>query len=270
MRMLQIDTDGGGCAAEARALLAQLNDRPDDQKVVSLGVLTGADLCLLGGTGHPVCWEALSSAWQQLGPTEREQLAEARTLSMLHHDLIKNPPVGRGVAALFSSARYPMSTKLSILLGTRRALAFIIATHHESRSPAVTYFQVQGTNAIVEEIPDRAGSTQSPLDVMFTYRLLSHASAACELARWALKPVQAGRYQPKPPRLISFFGRVEDDSQDSCQLAIQSDGRTAHVDGPDISADLGKRALARFMADLVTTWAVTHNPVVDGVRGSVT
>lgn len=169
MRMLQIDTDGGGCAAEACALLDQLNDRPDDQKVVSLGVLTGVDLCLLGGLEHPVSWEALPSAWQQLGQVERERLVETRTLSILQHGLIKDPPMGRGVAALFSPARYPMSAELGVLLGARKFPAFIIATHHESRIPAVTYFQVQGANAIVEEIPERAGTTQSPLDVMFSY-----------------------------------------------------------------------------------------------------
>jgi hypothetical protein len=31
----------------------------------------------------------------------------------------------------------------------------MIATHRESRNPAVTYFQPRGTSAIVQEIPER-------------------------------------------------------------------------------------------------------------------
>jgi hypothetical protein len=44
---MRIDTTGTGCTEEARALLASL----DDSTFVSLGVLFGADLCVLGGTG---------------------------------------------------------------------------------------------------------------------------------------------------------------------------------------------------------------------------
>jgi hypothetical protein len=50
---------------------------------------------------------------------------------------------------------------------------------------------------------------------MFSYRLSTQAFAAAELARWALKPIAAARYQPKPPRLICFFGRTEGDRQAS-------------------------------------------------------
>ena len=80
--------------------------------------------------------------------------------------------------------------------------------------PAVTYFQPWGTSAIVQEIPERMDDAdqapaRSPLDVMFSYRLSTQAFTARELARWALKPVPVARYQPRPPRLISFFGRTE-------------------------------------------------------------
>jgi hypothetical protein len=87
----RIDVAAAGETAEARALL----DRLDDSGVISLGVLSGADLCTLGATGHPVCWEALRSAWGRLDEKEREHLAESSTLGLLHRDLIKDQSPGR-------------------------------------------------------------------------------------------------------------------------------------------------------------------------------
>ena len=49
---MHIDTYDVASAAGARGLLDQL----DDSKMLSLGVLSGAELCMLGGAEHPVCW----------------------------------------------------------------------------------------------------------------------------------------------------------------------------------------------------------------------
>jgi hypothetical protein len=93
---MRIDTTDVGYTGEARALLDSL----DDSTFVSLGVLFGADLCVLGGTGHPSCWKALKGAWQQLTRQEQEQIAEASTRAMLDRDLITAQAPGRGVEAL--------------------------------------------------------------------------------------------------------------------------------------------------------------------------
>jgi hypothetical protein len=257
---MHIDTADAGRTVAARALLDQL----DDSNVVSLGVLSGAELCVLGGTGHPVCWGPLKSAWRQLDQMEREQLAETSTLAMFHRGLVKDQPPGRGVKALFFPACYKLSAELGLLLGARKSPALVVATHHESRTPAVTYFQPRGTTAIVEEVPDRAdngiaGAARSPLDVIFSYRLLTWDFAVNELARWGLKPIPAARYRPIPPRLICFFGGTEGDSLASCQLTIYGNGEQARVYGPGISADLGSQELTRFITDLLTKWADSHN-----------
>ena len=254
-----IDVAAAGQTAEARALL----DRLDDSQVISLGVLSGADLCMLGAVGHPVCWEALRRAWRGLDQKEREHLAESSTLGLLHRDLIKDQPPGRGVEALIFPACYQLSAELGILLGARTSPARIIATHHESRTPAITYFQPQGASAIVEEIPERVdngapGSPRSPLSVIFSYRLLTPAFAAGELARWAMKPVPVARYQPKPPRLICFSGCGDGDSPRSYQLNIHADGGKVRVDGPDISGDLGSYELTRLITDVLTTTEESH------------
>ena len=255
----RIDVAAAGQTAEARALL----DRLDDSGVISLGVLSGADLCTLGATGHPVCWEGLRSAWGRLDAKEREHLAESSTLGLLHRDLIKDQPPGRGVEALIFPARYQPSAELGILLHTRTRPARIIATHHESRTPAITYFQPRGASAMVEEIPERvdngaSASPRGPLSIIFSYRLLTPAFAAGELARWAVKPIPVARYQPKPPRLICFFGCGEGDSPWSYQLNIHADGERVHVDGPDISGDLGSCELTRLMTDVMAATQESH------------
>jgi hypothetical protein len=128
---------------------------------------------------------------------------------MFHRGLVKDQPPGRGVKALFFPACYKLSAELGLLLGARKSPALIIATHHESRTPAVTYFQPRGTTAIVEE--------------------------------------------------VCFFGRTEGDSLASCQLTIYGNGEQARVYGPGISADLGSQELTRFITELLTKWADSHN-----------
>lgn len=262
----RIDMADVGLTAESRTLL----DRLDDTTFVSLGVLFGTDLCALGGTRHPACWEALKSAWQQLDQKKREQLTQTSTLAMRDRDLLTEPSVGAGVAALINPAPYKMSARLRILLSAREYPAFMIATHHESRTPEVSYFQPQGTSVIVQEIPERAddadtGLPRSPLDVIYSYRLSTQAFAAAELARWALKPVSVARYKPKPPRLISFFGRTEGGRQASYQLTVHRNGKKAHVEGTGISADFGSRELTHFLTDVVTRWSDTHRTLVPSV-----
>jgi hypothetical protein len=260
---MHIDTSDNGPTPETSELL----DTLDDRTFVSLGVLFGVDLCALGGASHPTCWEPLKSAWQQLDLCRREQLTETSTQAMRDRDLLIEQPAGRGVAALINPGCYKMSSKLRILLSARESPAFMIATHHESRTPAVTYFQPKATNVIVQEIPERADhdapeSPRSPLDVMFSYRLSTQAFAAAELARWALKPVPAARFKPKPPRLICFFGRTERGRQASHQLTIHRNGKKAHVDAPDVAADFTSQQLTRFLAGVVTEWADSHRSIV--------
>lgn len=249
---LHIDTCDTTFTAETRAMLNGL----DDTALVSLGVLFGVELCVLGGTEHPACWEALGRAWRQLSPEEQGQLTEACTQSMLCRGLITRQEPGRGVKALVIQACYKLSPQLRLLLNARKSPAFMIATRHESRSPAIAYFRLQGTSAIVQEIPERMdgtcpGQPESPLDVMFSYRLSTPALAAAELARWALKPVPD---QPQPPCVISFFGR---DEGGCSQLTVHRNGEhseKAHLTAPDLSADLSQEQLASFLANAIATW----------------
>lgn len=252
----RIDTSDVSFTPTTRALL----DTLDDTTFISLGVLSGADLCALGGTTHNTCWQPLKNAWEDLGQHEQDQITETSTQAMQDRDLLIPSPSARGLEALIKPVDYKPSPKLRLLLSARESPAFMIATHYELRTPAVTYFQPVGTSAIVQEIPERTSKTdgRSPLDTMFSYRLSTQAFAAAELARWALKPVSVPRYKPRPPRLICFFGRTEGGRHTSYQLTIHRNGRKAHIDAPDISADFGSQQLTRFMTDVIAKWADIH------------
>jgi hypothetical protein len=174
MKVLRIDTVDAGWTAAARAMLGQVNDG----KSVRLGTLFGFDLCALGATGQPIGWESLRSAWQGLSQWARDDFTETSALYLIERGLIKEPLIGRGLKARYRTARYPMSAELGLLLWARESPAFVVATHQAPRIPPVTYFQVQGSNAIVEEVLELAdgGSVQEPLAILYHYRLLSQAS----------------------------------------------------------------------------------------------
>jgi hypothetical protein len=82
-----------------------------------------------------------------------------------------------------------------------------------------------------------------------------------------MKPIPVARYQPKPPRLICFFGCSEGDGPRSYQLSIRADGGKVHVDGPDISGDLGSYEFTRLMTDVMTTTQESHGD--GGAEGRV-
>jgi hypothetical protein len=109
-------------------------------------------------------------------------------------------------------------------------------------------------------VSEEAGRDKGAGDAgMFSYRLSTRAFAAAELARWALKPIPVARSKPKPPRLIC---RAEGGRQVSYQLTVHRNGKKAHVDGPDISADFGGQQLTRFMTGVVTKWSDSYRSLV--------
>jgi hypothetical protein len=262
---LRIDTANAGCTTGADALLAGIG--PDG--ATGLGVLSGADLCLLGATGYPVCSGALRSAWWELGRRGRAQLSDINTLLMLRRGLIKDLPAGPGSAALTVEASHPMSAELSVLLGARQSSAFICATQEGSPAPAFTYFptggahrRVFGPGALVKESPEFTGDDTwqagaSPLAVNSSYRLLSQALAAEELARWAFEPAGAGGGQPHPARSICFFEDQKSNCRDSYDLVIHCRGAQAHlsIDRLGVSADVDHEGLTSYLGELVAQWS---------------
>lgn len=261
MRM-RIDTADAGRTAGTDALLEPLVD----DAAVSLGVLAGADLCLLGATEYPVCSGELRSAWWELGKKGRGHLSDINTLLMLRRGLIKDPPARGDRDGLTDEVCFPMSAELSIILGARQSPAFISATQHASRTPAFTYFPTHGTccpllgiGAFVEEVPKRTGdgtrgTDPNPLTVNFSYRLLSPSRAVEELSQWVLEPGQISRDQPQSPRSICFFESPSSWRQDSCELVIRCGGQKdarVEIDASGILFDLDREELTFFIGELV-------------------
>lgn len=127
---MYIDTADTAETAGTRALL----DTVDDSTFVSLGVLFGTDLCVLGGTGHPTCWPPLKSAWQHLGQHERDQIAERSTEAMRDRDLITEQPAP-GTSVIVQeipertddTARSPLNVMFSYRLSTQAFAAAELA-----------------------------------------------------------------------------------------------------------------------------------------------
>jgi hypothetical protein len=76
---------------ESRALLHSL----DDTTFHSLGVLFGSDLCVLGATSHPTCWQPLKTAWHQLNQREQEHRTVISTQALSDRDLLIPRPSAR-------------------------------------------------------------------------------------------------------------------------------------------------------------------------------
>jgi hypothetical protein len=114
---IPIDTADAGYPPEARALLDSL----DDSTFISLGVLFGTDLCALGATKHPSCWEPLKTAWHLLDENERDRLTHSSSQSLRDRHLITEPSPGRGVEALIVPPRYRVGAKLRITQMVGRA-----------------------------------------------------------------------------------------------------------------------------------------------------
>lgn len=226
-----------------------LRNRLNATGVVSLGALSGAELCVAGATEHPVCWEPLKTAWEQLDDHERSRISSISTLALLSRSLIENQPHGRGVMALLSPY-YRASAELGILLDARSAPTLIITTRNEPGAPEVTYYHPRGSTVLIQEIPERDGC---PLETTFSYWLLAYAFAAEELARWTLNP--ASEDQRSGPRLIRFSTRTEAASPTTYELIIRCTGDLAHVDAPDLSADLTPEALTSLLTDAITRLA---------------
>ena len=108
---------------------------------------------------------------------------ESSTLRSLHRELIRDQPPGRGVEALIIPACYQLSAELGILLDARTCPARIIATHHESRTPAITHFQLRGSLQLSAAYAGlRCGRVGTLGDEAHSCGPLPAAAAAADLA----------------------------------------------------------------------------------------
>ena len=251
---IDLEIEAAERTAAARAIFAKL----DDEGYVNLPVLSGADLCMLGGPKHPFFWEPLAAEWLSLRPRARNGYIEARTKGMIEGCRLIEITPGDGYRP---GARYAVSPELGILLAARSRPAFVIASHFSSRLAPLSLFavgdEIEPVRGVVMAVPvippDKAGksSRPSPISDVFDHILTTTAHAAEFLADRVMRPAPTKTpSQKQPPRFVSLF-RPGTGPTPVAELAVLGNGTTARVTGQGIDGEFDMIALSAIMLDLI-------------------
>lgn len=229
----------------------------------NLGVLCGADLCILGGPQHPFFWEPLATAWLALKSRPRNQILEARTNSMIKAGLLVEPTPGKGY---YPGAQFAVSPELGTMLTARSRPAFVVVGHFTRQLAPVSLFAIgdksKAVRAIVIELPVASPSRSNktvradPLECIFDYLLATPDLAAQFLAGWTLTPAPTEHpAEEQPPRLVSLIGPGEGLESAHRQLSVLGNGITAQVIGQGVTDEYDKAGLRRVIRDLIAQGA---------------
>lgn len=198
-------------AAERTEAARQLIETAQSDGIVSLGVLGGMDLCILGGPKHPVFPETVAKAWLNLGDRARKKLIEDRTADMVNRGLLtKNPPAGHA---------YALSPHLGVALAARCRPAFIVTASAGPHLRPLRLFalgdQAEPMRGLVLEAPISLPDTDrkhpnnkklGPLGWLYSYALLTPSAAAFMLAEWVSNiPPDSPRGPSQPPYVVTLF-----------------------------------------------------------------
>jgi hypothetical protein len=242
---------------------------------VTLPHLTGADLCVLGGLRHPVCWEPLARAWRSLDAAEMSRIGDTCAGRLVERGLLVQRETV--VDAAGPCAHYALSGGLGGLLAARSDPSLVITTSDGSRTPSVTYYGIgsrdNSLQAFVQEIPQRVDDAALPLvpDLLalrFRYWLCSPGVAARVLASWAIRPSMDAETRKARPRWVSFLSRARGSeflggrvaATGPSVLCVHGDGRNALVFGPDLrgefsGSEFSRDGLAGHLAELMNSAA---------------
>jgi hypothetical protein len=240
----------------ARALFGKLYT----DGYTNLGVLCGADLCILGGPAHPLCWEPLATAWLGLRSRPRNHMIENLTNSMIKRGLLVEPTPGKGY---YPDAPFELSPELGILLAARARPAFIVVSHFARQLAPVALFAIgdesEAVRGIVIEVPVAAPSRSNkivetgPLGCVFDYLLTTPDLAALFLAGWTLAPAPIEhRSKEQPPRLVSLIHGGEGLQAAQHRLSVLGNGATAQVIGQGVTGEYDRDSLRQVMRDLIS------------------
>lgn len=250
---IDVSIEAAGRTEAARAIFARL----DDEGYVNLPVLSGVDLCLLGGPGQPFFWEPLASAWLSLQPRARNGYIEARTKGLTEDGRLIPVTPGDGYRL---GARYAVSPELGIVLAARSRPTFVIASHFSDRLAPLSLFAIgdetEPARGIVMAVPvappgkAQEISKPSPIADVFDHILTTTAHAADFLAGRVIKPAPArNRLQKQPPRLVTLF-RSGGGLTPAAELSVLGNGTTARVTGAGVSGEFDKESLRTVLLDL--------------------
>jgi hypothetical protein len=243
-------------AAERTEAARQLIETAQSDGLVSLGVLGGMDLCILGGPKHPVFPEAVAKAWLNLGDHARKKLIEERTADMVNRGLLtKNPPDGHA---------YSLSPDLGIALAARCRPAFIVTASAGQHLRPLCLFalgdQAEPMRGLVLEAPislpdnDRKHPNHKklgPLGWLYSYTLLTPGAAALMLAESVSSVPPGTPSSPRQPPYVVILFRPGGGLTPAAELSVLGNGTTARVTGAGISGELDKETLRTVLLDLL-------------------
>jgi hypothetical protein len=250
---IELEIEAAGRTAAAGVIF----DRLDGEGYVSLPVLNGADLCMLGGPKHPFFWEPLATEWLSLRPRDRNGYIEARTKGMIEDGRLIEIAPGDGYRP---GASYAVSPELGILLAARSRPTFVIASHFSSRLAPLSLFGVgdetEPVRGVVMAVPVRPpGKAEefakpSPIADVFDHILTTTGHAAEFLADRVITPAPTeNRFQKQPHRLVTLF-RPGDRVTPAAELSVLGNGTTARVAGAGVSGEFDKETLRTVLLDL--------------------
>jgi hypothetical protein len=237
---------GDDAAAAARSADArEMIDQAQSQDVL-LDVLSAWDLCALGGPRQVLFDEAPAKAWAAMRRGARKKLPavifdglEERGLLIRQAPMVPLAAPGGGQEP--SLADYAFAPRLGLMMAARSRPTLAVTCELEkvpSRYPRFFGLgdQQDPVRAVVREAPTRAPEGNfphlekaGPLAWFYRYDLVSRASAADYLARWAL--LRSERH-PKASRLVTLLRHDQGQLLTVQTLAVRSnDGRIARIGG---------------------------------------
>jgi hypothetical protein len=253
-----VELDIDLAAAERTEAARQLIETVQSDGIVSLGVLGGMDLCILGGPKHPVFPEAVTQAWLKLSDHARKKLIDDRTTDM----------VDRGLLTRSSHAgyAYALSPNLGVALAARCRPAFIVTASAGPHLRPLCLFalgdQAERVRGLVVEAPISLPDTDrkypnykklGPLGWLYNYALLTPDAAAFMLAEWVSSvPPDSPRGPRQPPYVVTLF-RPGGGLKPAAELSVLGNGTTARVAGAGVSGEFDKETLRTVLLDLFGT-----------------
>jgi hypothetical protein len=246
-----------GRTEAARQLIARAQT-----ETVDLVTLSALQLCALAGPRQPLFDGRVAEAWLRLTDRRRRKLLEELTAGLAQRGLlIEGDPAASG--------RYSMSPELGLMLAARCRPDFIVtAAGEEPGLRSVNLFALgdesQPVQAFVAEVPaglppDRAAGYPGarklgPLGWIYSYVLVSPATAAEILARWTLTPpAQPAESAPMRYRVSVYC--PDRDNPVGYQLGVRGNGTQAVVDGigaTPASSEFDLEGLQAVMLNLLT------------------
>jgi hypothetical protein len=255
---------GNDAAAAARSAEAQhLIDQARSQDVL-LDILSAWDLCALGGPRQVLFDEAPARAWAGMRRGARKKLPpvifdglEERGLLIRQAPAV--PLAAPGSDQEPSLADYAFAPRLGLVMAARSRPTLAVTCELEkvpSRYPRFFGLgdQQDPLRALVLEAPVRAPEGNfphlekaGPLGWFYRYDLVSRASAADFLARWAMLPSQR---HPNASRLVTLLRNDRGQLLTVQTLAVHSDdGQTARL--RDGSEEYDQAGLTGVMSGLL-------------------